>query len=107
MADAQLLPKTRALAPKTVRPCVGANVCINSLLDHKPLTCMVNPELGRPLTTIDQRIGAARSAIVVGGGPAGLEAARRLALRGFRTMLIEAEVVSAVSWLDGPRRLRA
>ena len=91
IADAQLLPKALELRARTIRPCVGANVCINSLLDHKPLTCMVNPELGRPLKTIDQPIGAARAAVVVGAGPAGLEAARRLALRGFSTTLLEAE----------------
>ncbi len=89
IADANLLPKAVAGKPGTIRPCIGANVCINSLLDHRPLTCMVNPELGRPLGTIDQPIGAARSAVVVGAGPAGLEAARRLALRGYRTTLIE------------------
>ncbi len=90
IADPRLLPKARAQEPRTIRPCIGANVCINALLEHKPLTCMVNPELGRPLNAIDQPIGAARSALVVGGGPAGLEAARRLALRGFATTLIEA-----------------
>src|SRR4051794_11112254 len=91
IADAQLLPKALSLHAKTIRPCVGANVCINSLLAHKPLPCMVNPDLGRPLKTIDQPIGAARAAVVVGAGPAGLEAARRLALRGFSTTLLEAE----------------
>lgn len=100
IADPRLLPKARAQAPKTIRPCIGANVCINTLLDHKPLTCMVNPELGRPLDAIDRPIGAARSAVVVGGGPAGLEAARRLALRGFATTLIEAQAV-----LGGQMRL--
>ncbi|KMO44622.1 hypothetical protein VQ03_02375 [Methylobacterium tarhaniae] len=90
IADPRLLPKSMADAPKTVRPCIGANVCINALLDHKTLTCMVNPELGRPLSTIDRPIGAARSALLIGAGPAGLEAARRLALRGFSTRLIEA-----------------
>ena len=91
IADPGLLPKARAGEPRTIRPCIGANVCINALLDHKPLTCMVNPELGRTLAVIDQPIGAARSAVVVGAGPAGLEAARRLALRGFSTTLVEAE----------------
>ena len=91
IANPRLLPKARERTPKTVRPCIGANVCINSLLDHQPLTCMVNPELGRPLSAIDTPIGASRAAIVVGAGPAGLEAARRLALRGFGTTLIEAD----------------
>ena len=48
IADPELLPKSRAGRAASVRPCVGANVCINSLLDHKPLTCMANPDVGRP-----------------------------------------------------------
>lgn len=89
VADPRLLPKAKAGEQRTIRPCVGANVCINSLMEHKPLICMVNPEVGRPAGLIDQPIGGSRSAVVVGGGPAGLEAARRLALRGFSTRLIE------------------
>lgn len=89
VADPRLLPKAKAGEQRTIRPCIGANVCINSLMDHKPLICMVNPEVGKPAHMIDQPIGGSRSAIVVGGGPAGMEAARRLALRGFSTRLIE------------------
>jgi hypothetical protein len=43
IADPEILPKSRTSQAASVRPCVGANVCINSLLDHKPLTCLVNP----------------------------------------------------------------
>ena len=32
-----------------MRPCIGANVCINSLLEHKPLTCLANPDVGEPV----------------------------------------------------------
>lgn len=107
IADPRLLPKARASAAKTIRPCIGANVCINSLLNHQTLTCMVNPELGRPLSTMDTPIGASRAAVVVGAGPAGLEAARRLALRGFRTTLIEADDHlggQMARWCDTPSR---
>ncbi|MBO0663971.1 NAD(P)-binding protein [Jiella sp. MQZ9-1] len=90
IADPRLLSKGFEGSRAATRPCVGANVCINSLLDHKSLTCMVNPELGRRPDEIDRPIGAARSALVVGGGPAGLEAARRLSLRGFEVKLMEA-----------------
>ena len=89
VADPRLLPKSRSGAPQTVRPCIGANVCINALMDHKSLTCMVNPEIGHRTETLDRPIYASRPAVVVGAGPAGLEAARRLALRGFDTTLIE------------------
>jgi dimethylglycine catabolism A len=91
IADPELLPKSRAGRAASVRPCVGANVCINSLLDHKPLTCMANPDVGRPAAPIAEGWGAGRVAVVAGAGPAGLEAARRLAIGGWRTILIERE----------------
>ncbi len=89
VADPDLVPKTRAGRVADVRPCVGANVCINSLLAHKPLTCLANPDVGRPGRSEPAGWGSGRRAIVVGAGPAGLEAARRLALGGWATTLVE------------------
>lgn len=90
IADPELMPKSRAVAGAAiVRPCIGANVCINSLLAHKPLTCLANPDVGRPDRLLAGNWGEGRRAIVVGAGPAGLEAARRLALGGWATTLIE------------------
>lgn len=80
--------KTLSGYRNTVRPWVGANVCINALLEHKSLVCMINPEVGRPKGSMDAPLAGNPQAIVVGAGPAGLEAARRLALRGVRTRLI-------------------
>ena len=108
VADPRLLPKARSGAPRTVRPCVGANVCINALMDHKSLMCMVNPEIGRRPETLNRPIAASRPAVVVGAGPAGLEAARRLALRGFETTLIEAGAGlggQMAQWAETPSRL--
>jgi 2,4-dienoyl-CoA reductase-like NADH-dependent reductase (Old Yellow Enzyme family) len=89
IADPELLPKSRAVGGATVRPCIGANVCINSLLAHKPLTCLANPDVGEPGREVPQGWGDGRRVLVVGGGPAGLEAARRLAIGGWSTSLVE------------------
>jgi dimethylglycine catabolism A len=108
IADPELLLKSRAGRAASVRPCVGANVCINSLLDHKPLTCMANPDLGRPAARIAEGWGAGRVAAVVGGGPAGLEAARRLAIGGWRTILMEREARlggQIALWSQTPSRI--
>jgi dimethylglycine catabolism A len=108
IADPEILPKSRSGRATSVRPCVGANVCINSLLDHKPLTCMANPDAGQPAARIAESWGAGRRAVVVGGGPAGLEAARRLAIGGWRTILMEREARlggQIALWAQTPSRV--
>ena len=76
-----------------VRPCVGANAgCIDRIYQGKTVTCIQNPgtgretELGEPAPA-----GSPRRVVVVGAGPAGLEAARVAALRGHRVVLFERE----------------
>jgi NADPH-dependent 2,4-dienoyl-CoA reductase/sulfur reductase-like enzyme len=76
-----------------VRLCVGANEgCIDRIYQGKPVTCVQNPETGRE-TELAELVPAAapRRVVVVGAGPAGLEAARVAALRGHRVVLLERE----------------
>jgi dimethylglycine catabolism A len=107
IADPELLPKARAKGGPATRPCVGANVCINSLLAHKPLTCLANPDVGQPGRDVARDWGGGRRAIVVGGGPAGLEAARRLAIGGWATSIVERERTwggQMARWAQTPSR---
>ena len=76
-----------------VRPCVGANAgCIDRIYQGKPVTCIQNPGTGRE-TELHEPAPAAspRRVVVVGAGPAGLEAARMAALRGHHVILFERE----------------
>jgi mycofactocin system FadH/OYE family oxidoreductase 2 len=76
-----------------VRLCVGANEgCIDRIYQGKPVTCIQNPETGRE-TELAEPVPAAmrRRVVVVGAGPAGLEAARVAALRGHHVILLERE----------------
>ena len=76
-----------------VRLCVGANEgCIDRIYQGKPVTCIQNPETGRE-TELTEPLPAAmrRRVVVVGAGPAGLEAARVAALRGHHVILLERE----------------
>lgn len=93
IADPEWVQKA-ATAPETIRPCIGGNQgCFGNLYVNRPLTCTVNPAVGReaelgvgtvPPVATRKRVG------VVGGGPAGLEAALTAAERGHEVVLFEA-----------------
>lgn len=107
IADPELLPKTRDGRADEVRPCVGANVCVNGLLAGEPLSCLVNPDVGHvEESNADPQPGAGR-AVVVGAGPAGLEAARRLAETGWQVTVLEQQPVCGgqlAAWSLAPSR---
>jgi 2,4-dienoyl-CoA reductase-like NADH-dependent reductase (Old Yellow Enzyme family)/thioredoxin reductase len=88
MADPQIVNKLRSGRQEQIRPCVGASHCL-----YRPVHCIHNPATGREIwlpQTIERSPDAGRKAVVVGGGPAGLEAARVLGERGHQVVLLEA-----------------
>lgn len=90
IADPELLAKTRAGRAADVRPCVGVNLCVNGLLAGRPLSCLVNPDVGHEGDAAGPRVTEGQHAVVIGAGPGGLEASRRLALAGYQVTLLEA-----------------
>ncbi|MDQ1017841.1 oxidoreductase [Streptomyces afghaniensis] len=97
LADPDLIAKHRRGQAHLVNLCVGCNqACIDRSLVDEPVSCMVNPRavpsLSAP-TSVPRPMpsGADRSYAVVGGGPAGLSAAREFARFGGRVTLFEAE----------------
>ncbi|OIV38439.1 N-methylproline demethylase [Mangrovactinospora gilvigrisea] len=92
IADPHLVRKTAAGDEDRVRPCVGASYCLDAIYDSGDAKCVHNPSTGRELTlphTVDPAATRLR-AVVVGAGPAGLEAARVLGERGHQVVLLEA-----------------
>ena len=89
IADPQIVNKLLAGHEERIRPCVGATHCMSA---NRP-TCLHNPASGRELR-LPQVIAPSdkpgRRIVIVGAGPAGLEAARVSAERGHQVILFEA-----------------
>lgn len=92
LADPDIVRKLMAGQEDRIRPCVGAAYCIDRVYSGKDAACLHNAATGRE-TWLPHAVEPAETpltAVVAGGGPAGMEAARVLALRGHRVTVLEA-----------------
>ncbi|MBA4097397.1 MAG: N-methylproline demethylase [Rhodospirillum sp.] len=120
MADPHIVAKIMRGEETRIRPCVGAGYCIDRLYQGMEALCLHNPATSREAAmphVIPTTTGARKKVVVVGAGPAGLEAARVSAVRGHKVVLFEAadkpggqvllaaklqrrrEIVGIVEWL--------
>ncbi|WP_374291950.1 oxidoreductase [Paenirhodobacter enshiensis] len=93
LADPLLVKKLTEGREDDIRPCVGANYCLDRIYQGGMALCLHNPASGRE-ETMPQEIARAeappRRVTVVGAGPGGLEAARVAAARGHAVTVLEA-----------------
>ncbi|MBD3677167.1 MAG: FAD-dependent oxidoreductase [Rhodobacteraceae bacterium] len=95
IADPFLPKKIEEGRIDSIRECIGCNVCYSGDSIGVPIRCTQNPTMGEEWRKgwHPERIapkGSENSVLIVGSGPAGLEAARALGARGYRVTLAEA-----------------
>ncbi len=93
IADPNIVNKLAAGKEDSIRPCVGAGYCLDRIYGGGGTLCVHNAATGREATMphiIEPTKGKHKKIVIVGGGPAGLEAARVSAERGHKVVLFEA-----------------
>lgn len=92
LADPDWANKAKDGDVKDIRPCINCNeFCIGRMFLYRPISCSVNPQVGKERYYAITHAEQSKKIIVVGGGPAGMEAARVAAMRRHKVTLYEKE----------------
>jgi 2,4-dienoyl-CoA reductase-like NADH-dependent reductase (Old Yellow Enzyme family) len=89
LADPYLPAKALEEKVKDIRPCINCLECNVRLFSNNPVACTVNACAGQEASTVISPTPVPKQVLVVGGGPAGMEAARVASIRGHKVVLYE------------------
>ncbi len=91
LADPDLPNKIAEGRSEDIAPCTACYYCWNERVNERNIKCRINPALGKEREYAIKPAKGKKRVLVVGGGPAGMEAARVAALRGHQVYLYEKE----------------
>jgi 2,4-dienoyl-CoA reductase (NADPH2) len=89
LADPELPNKLRSGDERRIRRCISCENCIDAMQQRFSVDCAVNPRAGRERELAVHPAPRPKEVVIIGGGPAGMEAARVAAERGHRVSLFE------------------
>lgn len=89
LADPDLPLKLAENRPQDIRPCIYCYACVSEIFINQRVKCAVNAATGHEAEIPLAPAAQPGHVVIIGGGPAGMEAARVAALRGHRVTLIE------------------
>lgn len=90
LADADYVNKLRSGRTDEIRPCISCQEgCMGRVQEYSMINCAVNPQAARERVTAYEPVCRKKKVMIIGGGVAGCEAARVLAIRGHEPELFE------------------
>lgn len=91
LCDPAFVQKAEAGREEQIRPCIGCLRCLNGIMFGKRIACTVNPSLEQENEDTVSQAAQKKQILVIGAGPAGMEAAYIAAKRGHEVVLCEKE----------------
>lgn len=86
LCDSEFANKAASGRTEEIRPCIGCGRCLTGIMFGKPIACTVNPSVqSDTIVPADEK----KKVLVIGGGPAGMEAAYVAKMRGHEVVLCE------------------
>lgn len=102
LADPDWAIKAEMGKANSIRKCIGCSVCLDMLFDSKTDTygvgCAINPQAGREGERQITKTSQPLNILIIGAGPAGLEAARVAALKGHQVSIVEKSPTIGGQW---------
>lgn len=88
LCDSEFARKAAEGRVEDIRPCIGCGRCLTGIMFGKPISCTVNPSVQSDRI---EKAEEKKKVLVIGGGPAGMEAAYVAKMRGHEVVLCEKE----------------